>query len=130
MTTIDVITELADGNPGAINVIMALLKDAAKIDPDAAMGSLHALLDLDTMGIYGPSIWMLYKDVCNHDITKLLAMQRCSQLGIHKWKESDLHDRDKSLALREFAEGAVALVQEQLPNFAPSQDKEVACDLE
>ncbi len=126
MNTMDILIELGEGNPGALNVLTVLLKDSAEIDPDAAMGSLHALLDLDTKGIYGPSIWMLFKDVCDQNITTLLAMQRCDQLGIHNWKESDLHDREKSLALREFAEGAVALVQKQLPNFAPSVEPETA----
>lgn len=36
---------------------------------------------MDTLGIYGSRIWMLYKDVCGEDLVKTIAILRSYQLG-------------------------------------------------
>jgi hypothetical protein len=77
-----VVMKLAEGNPGAISVIMQLFEKSAKIDPQDFMGNLGTILSLDTHGIYGSKIWMLYKDVCKEDIKLVVAMLRGVQLGI------------------------------------------------
>ncbi len=73
--------KLAEGNPGAISVIVGILKDGEWIDP-VGMGGLGTMLMLDTFHIYGSRIWMLYKDVCGQDIIKTMAVIRACQLGI------------------------------------------------
>ncbi len=73
--------KLAEGNPGAISVIVGILKDGEWIDP-VGMGGIGTLLMLDTFHIYGSRIWMLYKDVCGQDIIKTMAVIRACQLGI------------------------------------------------
>jgi hypothetical protein len=78
----DTLIKLAEGNPGAINVMMQIVNKAAIIDPDSALGPFGCLLNLDSFGIYGSRIWMLYKDVCDEDITKTIALLRAVQLGI------------------------------------------------
>lgn len=60
--------KMNDGNPGALTVIVQFMKMGAEIDPDSALGGITPILDLDTLGIYGPRIWMLYKDVCKEDV--------------------------------------------------------------
>lgn len=59
----DAILKLAEGNPGAVTVLIAL----AKQDPFGVVQCFK----LDDMKIYGPRIWMLYKNVFRGDIQAL-----------------------------------------------------------
>ncbi len=77
------IVKLSGGNPGGLRVCCELFKAGPLVDPDAGgMAGLGPLLDLDFLGIYGSEIWMLYKDVCSEDITKMLGLLRGRQLGL------------------------------------------------
>ena len=80
-TAEDMMVKMSEGNPGALSVCMQLLTETANIDPDAALGGLSSILMLDTLGIYGPEIWMLYKDVCGEDIADTITVLRGYQLG-------------------------------------------------
>ena len=51
---------MAEGNPGAIS---ALIELATKADMPWIIPFGH----MDEAGVYGPRIWMLYKDVFNYD---------------------------------------------------------------
>ena len=77
----DVIAKMSDGNPGATNTMCMMLKDGAKIDPQAFMGGLGAILSLDTLGIYGTDIYILYNGQCKRDIRRMLMLLRANQLG-------------------------------------------------
>lgn len=120
-TTLDVLLKMADGNPGAIRVLGELMKEGPVIDPDSWGGGLASVLDLDTLEIYGPQIWVLYKDVCGSDIRRLILLQRAAQLGFFR------HDRIKAMAAddsrrarlsdEEWAE-IDSKVCERLPRFA------------
>lgn len=81
MTAVDVIVALADGNPGAVSVMMQMLKEGERIDPDNAMGGFGNLLSLDSLDCYGPRIWMFYKDVCGQSLHAMLGLMRAYQLG-------------------------------------------------
>jgi hypothetical protein len=74
--------KLSQGNPGAVTVIVLLLEHAGYIDKDSALGGIGSLLQLDQLGIYGSRIWMLYSDVCNRSLPKMVALLRAVQLGI------------------------------------------------
>ena len=78
---ITAITNLSDGNPGGLSVCMNAYKFSPAIDPIGALGGFAPLLALDTLGIYGSRIWMLYKDVCGENLPKFLASLRAWQLG-------------------------------------------------
>lgn len=80
-TVEDALLTVADGNPAAIMIMTRILKEAAAIDPQDCLGGLGVIMDLDTYGIYGPRIWMLYSDVCGKDLVKMLAVMRALQLG-------------------------------------------------
>lgn len=60
MSVADIISEMSEGNPGAINVMCMLVKSDK-------LGVLH-LLALDDMNIWGPQIWVGFKDHCNQDL--------------------------------------------------------------
>lgn len=78
------IIKISDGNPGAISVIMQLVENNNRIDPDdifSYMG-IGFILTFDEYKIYGSDIWVLYKDQCNSDIRKLIMLFRAAQLGL------------------------------------------------
>jgi hypothetical protein len=80
-TPVTAITKLAEGNPGALRVCFEMLKNGPTIDP-LGMDGIAALLNLDTLGIYGSRIWLLYKDVCRENLVITMACLRGWQLGI------------------------------------------------
>lgn len=82
MTARDAAGAMCDGNPGALTVMMAMLTRGDEIDPGSFAGGLLAILSMDTRGIYGSRIWMLYKDVCGEDLVDTMALIRAVQLGI------------------------------------------------
>lgn len=55
---------MAEGNPGGLSVMMKLLEKGDK-------GVFHICL-LDSIGIYGSSIWIAYKDFCGENIDNLI----------------------------------------------------------
>lgn len=79
---ITIIHKISEGNPGAVTVLMLLFKHNERIDPQSWMGPLGTILDLDTHGIYGSNIWILFKDICKQDIVMFVALFRAVQLGI------------------------------------------------
>jgi hypothetical protein len=79
---LDIFIKMSEGNPGGLSVLKLLYERSEAIDPDAALGSLSTILALDTYGIYGSRIWMLYKYVCRKDIVALVVTLRAVQLGI------------------------------------------------
>ena len=116
--TISAITKMSDGNPGAVTVLMELLNEGGKIDPDDFMGGLGSVLALDTLGIYGSSIWVLYKDVCGQEVNKMIAVLRSHQLGFISgnliFQASD--ERIKSRELID-VDSLYSKVKERLPRF-------------
>lgn len=117
----DVLFKISEGNPGALNVCINILKEGEKIDPDNALGGLGVLLSLDTLGLYGSKIWMLYKDVCDCELSAMLAVLRAWQLGfatadqIHR----AVDNRGDGLNVADMH----AKVVERLPSFAVPNEK-------
>lgn len=120
---ISCVQKLSEGNPGAISVLMQLMQ-AEDVDPDSAFGPFGTVLSLDTYGVYGSKIWILYKDLCGEDIVKTIATLRALQLGLVDHDlilgalTQDYHDPAKEPA-KEFCGTVVETVQKELPNFAP-----------
>lgn len=108
-------TKMSEGNPGARRVVADLMRNAEKIDPDNAMGGFGAILNLDSYGIYGSRIWMLYKDVCGEDMPRTLGVLRACQLGIISQSVLDTAIDNGGRGLD--VEDAFKKVQERLPNF-------------
>lgn len=76
------IEKMSGGNPGAVTALIELAMAAPTVDPDSAFGAFGPIFGLDTNGIYESRIWVLYKDVCGKDVTKLLTLLRGVQLGV------------------------------------------------
>lgn len=81
-TVLDIVVDMSDGNPGAATVMALLTKLYHRIDPQSALRELTGLLWLDDNEVYGSDIWLLYKDVCDQHLTKMITLMRAVQLGI------------------------------------------------
>ena len=118
----DVVVKMSDGNPGAITVMMSILKDGRDIDPYTEPG-MH-LLNLDDLELYGSRIWLLYKDLCGQSLAATMGMLRAKQLGhISREKLIGFIDAAEEGTLHEMTLGEgfdpepyLKKVQEELPN--------------
>ncbi len=116
---INMMAKLAEGNPGALTVLMQLYKDDERIDKDSGLGPFGSLLALDSYGIYGSSIWVLYKDICGESVVNTIAVLRAVQLGF--LATSILQDavsrQDRSGASIVPVNDLLLQVKERLENF-------------
>lgn len=64
MVPMDAIVKMADDNAGATHVMCELLQ------PDLVDGLMN-ICRLDDLELYGPDIWLAYKDICGSDIKTL-----------------------------------------------------------
>lgn len=78
---VDILLKMTDGNPGALTVLLQTVDHGAAIDPDSAFKELGGCIALDTLGVYGSKIWILYKDICGESTAKMLGILRAYQLG-------------------------------------------------
>lgn len=115
----DVVVKMSEGNPGAVRVCCELLKDGAQIDPDSALGGFGAILALDSLGLYGSKIWMLYKDVCDCNLALMLAVLRGHQLSFLS-KSELLHAVENNGAGIDL-DGICVKVFDRLPHFDPAK---------
>lgn len=122
----DIIIKMSDGNPGAMTVLMRMMKEGGGIDPQGFAGGLGAILGLDTHGIYGSKIWMLYKDVCKENLESTLAVLRACQIG--KLRESDMLHAIDNYGKGIDVEAIVTGVKKQLPDFGTKEAGGVSGD--
>ena len=118
-SAMEMVGKLSNGNPGAATALFEMLTLGAKVDPDSFAAGFTGLLNLDSFGIYGTDIYVLYSDICERNVTKTLAVLRAVQLG--------LFDREilKNACSRQDYSGKalvpvdelLAMVQNELPNF-------------
>lgn len=66
-TPFDIITDLSDGNPGALTFLMEAFNEGV---PEF----FPTVLKLDTAEIYGPEAYILWNDCCDRDIKKTIQM--------------------------------------------------------
>lgn len=118
-TTQSVIMKMCEGNPGAVRVLCECLKDGAAIDPYGAMGGLHPILSMDTLELYGSRIWMLYADVCGHDLRCMIAVLRAWQFGFTS--SAEINHAVESYGKGMDVPALVAKVEERLPKFQRQQ---------
>ena len=66
--TMDVVVKMSEGNPGAMTCLCEMI---SKKDWTAGTPGLLVILSLDTLGLYGSKIYMLWNDCCSRDLDKL-----------------------------------------------------------
>lgn len=82
----EIIAAISEGDQGAELVCKELIDKAGSIDPEAVMGSIDKLFDLDIFDIHGKDIWTFYK-MCRGDIALVCLSLRYVQLGPTEHKE-------------------------------------------
>ena len=111
----DIIVKLVGGNLGATVACCEIIANVEHIDPDSALGPLGPLLQFDTLRIYEERIYMLFNDVCERNIVKVIALLRAVQLSM--LSESVLNhaidNRGEGLNVMEY----VSKVKKRLPDF-------------
>lgn len=124
-TIVDVATKMGEGNPGALRVLADIYKESGAIDPQNALGGFGVILSLDSLGIYGPRIWMLYKDVCHESLLLMLAVLRANGFGYLSAEALNHGIDNRGDGIETGA--LLAQVQEQLTDFAyPVSSEEIA----
>ncbi len=125
-TFLSTATKMSEGNPGALTVLIQLMKNADSLDPDSALGGFGSILNLDSMGIYGSHIWILYKYVCGENLRNMIGILRGHQLGFIGDKEVSKaiasvkkHERPTLDVL-----SVIAQVEKRLPNFKAANVQE------
>jgi len=96
------------------------MKTTEQIDPQQVFKGLGPILFLDTLKIYGPRIWMLYKDACKENLIHVLGMLRAVQLGL-------VDDSVLDFAIDNMGEGldidaAMKQVRERLDQFCATDE--------
>jgi hypothetical protein len=116
-TPMDIMVMLAEGNPGAASVLGKMFHEGEAIDPDSMLGGMSGLFALDTLGIYGSHIWVLYKDICGQNLVRMLGLLRANQLGF--LSNADLKNAVHALPADRAldVDALLAKVKEQLPRF-------------
>ena len=80
-TGISAIIKMSEGNPGAIACLCSVMKSGPTIDPDDILGPWGPILILDSVGIYGSRIYILWNDICHNDDRVFVMLLRAHQLG-------------------------------------------------
>lgn len=65
MTVEDIVVLMSRGNPGAVNVLVNMLRLGAE-------EGLIRILDMDDMGIRGDMVWIGFKDYAGSDLNKFM----------------------------------------------------------
>lgn len=83
MSTLNIIVSMCDGNPGAMSALMELMKPSIKdIDPTTNDVTWHYVLLLDLYEIYGTDIYVLYNDICQREVPKMIAVLKATELDL------------------------------------------------
>jgi len=92
MSVMDVMTVMCEGNPGALTVIIEMMKN-----PDGLIYLLH----LDDMNIRGSQIWIGFKYYCGQDLKRFIECIVARDQGmIDKINEMNEGQGDKWKAVR------------------------------
>lgn len=111
--------KLIEGNPGALQCLIQLLKETDKVADNFSFGYAGVLLTLDTWEIYGTAIYVLWNDICDRDCGKFLACLRAAQLGIitpNVLKDA-CHRQDRSGLNLVNSSALLEKVRQKIPSF-------------
>lgn len=117
MNASQILMVMSESNPGAVRVCAQLLHN--KHDPDDAFGGFGPILGLDSHGLYGSNIWILFKDCCQESILGVVTALRACQLGIISESKLWEHvDNSRPIDLIQLHKS----VKSRLTNFNPTNE--------
>jgi hypothetical protein len=120
MSALDVFYAMSEGNPGALRVCMDIMTQGEMIDPEHIFKGLGHIMTLDTLGIYGSRIWMLYKDACHEDLPTMLAVLRANHLGLAGVTDGAVNHATDNYGDGLDLKAIMEAVQTRLPRFNAS----------
>lgn len=74
----DIIYKISEGNPGVIAFILEL----SNLCDKKAINFVKLLMIIDSMELYGSSLYMLWNDSCGRDINKSIKIIQAFRVGI------------------------------------------------
>ena len=86
-TPVKIITEMSEGNPGAMTVVMQLMDLGNK----GEFKAITTLLFLDTLEVYGSRLYMLWNDCCDRDINVMMDIVKQVQQGSRSHEDFNKH---------------------------------------
>lgn len=87
-STIEILDKMSEGNPGAISILTTLLfKETTEELVDSVM---HIILPLDTLGVYGSKLYMLWTDACDKNTDKVKKVIELWRTG--KLTKEEIHE--------------------------------------
>jgi hypothetical protein len=72
-STQDVAVKMSEGNPGALTCIIELIH--------LTNDGIGSILALDAYGIYGTDIYILWSDICDRNVNKMVNVLVATQQG-------------------------------------------------
>jgi hypothetical protein len=117
MSLKDIVLEMSEGDPGAIIVCMRLVNEGGDIDKDAREAGFLALTSLDALEVYGPDIWLLYKDVAGENLSVMMCILRAHQFGLQNISKDIVHHAIDFRGEGVDIPGVTAALKKELPNF-------------
>lgn len=115
---LEIAMTISQGNPGALAACVQIL-DSVDVDPDSAFGELTGFITLDSLGIYGTDVYVLWSDICHKDTPVMLAVLRATQLGLLEGsvvKEASSRQDYSGRSMIDLGD-VVSKVKGVLPNF-------------
>lgn len=87
-STMEILDKMSEGNPGALSILTTLLfKETAEELVDSVM---HIILPLDTLGVYGSKLYMLWTDACDKNTDKVKKVIELWRIG--KITKEEIHE--------------------------------------
>jgi hypothetical protein len=77
----DAVAKIAEGNIRAA-VLYGPDETLRRNRPFELPKVIGPVMLLDSLGIYGPNVWVIFKDVCEQNHARMLAVLRATQLGM------------------------------------------------
>lgn len=71
-----------DPHNGSTIAIFAVMSKYRMIDPEDHHGSYHVIKFIEENNIQRSAVWYIYKDICNQEPYKFIALIRGRQLGM------------------------------------------------
>jgi len=116
-SAMEIVSKMSDGNPGAMQALCDTIAQGTDIDPQGFPGGLGAIMGLDSAGIYGTSVYILWADQCNRNTRDFVMLMRANQLGFLSTKTLQRVAADQMRSEMIDLDALDAQVCESLPEF-------------
>lgn len=86
--TMEILYKMSEGNPGAISILTKLL--SKETTQELVDSIINVILPLDTLGVYGSKLYMLWVDACDNNTDKVKKVIELWRNG--KLTKEEIHE--------------------------------------